>query len=67
MTTLTNKQLAEAVHAQLRGVGPQTVAQIQGDLAMTRRQVEDALHLLSNRGKVEYVWPTTSPLTYKAS
>jgi DNA-binding IclR family transcriptional regulator len=64
---LTRRQKSEGVLAHLRGVGPQTAAQIQEDLRMTKREVEDALHILVRQGAVEYDWPTTSPLTYKAS
>lgn len=67
MTKPTRKQNAEAVLAQLCGIGPQTVAEIQRDLGMTKREVEDALWLLGNRGEVEYAYPYTSPLTYKTT
>lgn len=66
MTTLTRKQMAEAVLAQLRGVGPQTVAEIQSDLGATKREVEGALYLLTSHAQVEHVWPVTSPLRYEA-
>ena len=62
----TRKQSADAVLAHLRDAGPRTVDELQADLAMTKRQVQDALYLLGNRQEVEYVWPTTAPLTYKA-
>jgi DNA-binding IclR family transcriptional regulator len=64
---LTRKQNAEAVLAQLRGVGPQTIPDIRADLGMTKREVEDALYLLVRQGQAEYDWPTTVPLTYKAT
>lgn len=65
-TTLTRRQKSEAVLAQLRGVGSQTRAEIQADLKMTKREVEDALQILMQEGKVGYAWPVTSPLTYEA-
>jgi hypothetical protein len=64
MTSLSRKQNAEAVLAQLRGVGPQTKEQIRSDLGMTKSAVEDALWLLMNRDKIEYAGPG-APLTYK--
>lgn len=67
MTVLTGHQKAEAVLAQLRGVGPQTVAEIQADLRLSKRDVERALWLLGSRGQVEYGWPTSSPLVYQAA
>lgn len=63
---LTRKQNAEAVLAQLRGVGPQPVAEIRACLGITKREVEEALWLLCSTGKVEYAAPG-SPLVYKAS
>lgn len=63
---LTRRQKADGVLSQLRALGPQTVAQIQSDLKMTKREVEDALWLLGNSGAVEYAYPLTSPLTYEA-
>ncbi len=66
-TKLTRKENAEGVLAQLRAVGPQTAAEIRACLGITKREVEDALHLLGAHARVEYTWPTTSPLTYKAS
>lgn len=67
MTTLTRKQHREGVLAQLRAVGPQTVAGIMSDLGITKREAEDALWYLANRGQVEYTWPSSSPITYKVS
>ena len=67
MTRLTGAQNAEGILAQLRGVGPQTVAEIQDDLRITKREVEDALWYLVNRSLVEYTWPVTSPITYKVT
>lgn len=66
MTSLTRKQNAEAVLAQLRGVGPQTVAEIRADLGITKREVDDALWLLCSSGRAEYAGPG-APLVYKAS
>jgi hypothetical protein len=67
MTKLTRNQIAEAILAQLRGVGPQSIAEIQDDLRITKREVEGAIWLLANRGDVEYTFPYTSPLIYKAT
>lgn len=66
MTALSRKQNAEAVLAQLRGVGPQTVAEIRADLGITKREVDDALWLLCWTGRAEYAGPG-APLVYKAS
>ena len=66
MTSLSRKEIAQSVLAQLRGVGPQTVADIRADLLLNKRQTEDALHLLVSHGQVEYDYPPSSPLVYKA-
>lgn len=67
MTKLTTKQIAQGVLSQLRALGPQTVAQIQDDLRIPKREIEQALHLLMIRNEVEYAWPSTSPLVYQAT
>lgn len=67
MSKLTRNQIAAGVFAQLRALGPQTVAQIQDDLRITKREIEDALYVLTNRGHVEHAWPSTSPLVYQVT
>ena len=66
MTVLTRKENAEAVLSQLRGVGAQSVADVQQDLGMKKREVEDAIWLLASQNKIEYAGLGT-PLTYKAT
>lgn len=63
----TSQETAAGVLAHLRAVGPQTAAQIRENLGITKRETEHALWMLQNRGAVELEWPTTSPLTYKAT
>lgn len=67
MSLTSRKENAEAVLAQLRGVGPQTADEIRDDLRITKREVEDALYWLGSRSRVEYAEPIQSPLIYKAS
>jgi hypothetical protein len=64
--TSARKANAEAVLTQLRAVGPQTAAEIQQDLGLTKREVESALHQLLG-ASVEYDYPTRSPLVYKVA
>ena len=67
MTALATHQIAEGVLAQLRAVGPQTIAEIQADLALTKKQTEDAIRLLMIRGRIEYDYPSRSPLAYRVA
>lgn len=67
MNALTRKQNAENVITSLRATGPMSVAEIQSTLGMSKREVEDALWLLGSSARVEYDYPVSSPLVYKAT
>jgi predicted transcriptional regulator len=66
MTTLSRREIADGVLAHLRACGPQTVAEIKTELGLTKREVEAAIYLLMNQSRIEYDYPSRSPLSYVA-
>lgn len=66
MTSLARQQTADRVYAHLTEVGPQTVEEVKTGLGLTKRETEDAIHLLMSRNRAEYDYPTRSPLAYVA-
>jgi hypothetical protein len=63
MSVLTRKEYAHGIEAQLRALGPQTVAQIREDLGLTKRDAEDAIWYLMSMNRIEYAG--TFPIVYR--